>query len=270
MGAQTVRTVTPLSKCRATWCFFPAQTPATREKPPNSRSNPHVSQYTCLPWAGKRDKGSVGQNKEPTKETRNRLNFSWGNIGRKPKFFIRRKHCIGPRHSSKKAILPQRFVSSPWRERPTKIQELPTAVLPCLLNWKYSTTNTVHFPPFMPFLVVLSQVSCKTFGYVKIHGSIRKQWNHWNQTNNCHKWLTQHNMNISTCGGWISRCGVMAWARFQTCLEKMRSLHYHFILNSPRPCRRRLTKECFIPIELPLIDQFPRSTWSLYSPGISD
>ena len=102
MGAQTVRTVTPLSKCRATWCFFPAQTPATREKPPNSRSNPYVSQYACLPWAGKRDKGSVGQNKEPTKETRNRLNFSWGNIGRKPKFFIRRKHCIGPRHSSKK------------------------------------------------------------------------------------------------------------------------------------------------------------------------
>jgi hypothetical protein len=120
MGAQTVRTVTPLSKCRATWCFFPAQTPATREKPPNSRSNPYVSQYACLPWAGKRDKGSVGQNKEPTKETRNRLNFSWGNIGRKPKFFIRRKHCIGPRHSSKKAILPQRFVSSPWRERPTR------------------------------------------------------------------------------------------------------------------------------------------------------
>ncbi len=176
MGAQTVRTVTPLSKCRATWCFFPAQTPATREKPPNSRSNPYVSQYACLPWAGKRDKGSVGQNKEPTKETRNRLNFSWGNIGRKPKFFIRRKHCIGPRHSSKKAILPQRFVSSPWRERPTKIQELPAAVLLSFtLNWKYSTTNTVHFPPFMSFLVVLSQVSCKTFGYVKVHGSI------WNQ-----------------------------------------------------------------------------------------
>ena len=182
MGAQTVRTVTPLSKCRATWCFFPAQTPATREKPPNSRSNPYVSQYACLPWAGKRDKGSVGQNKEPTKETRNRLNFSWGNIGRKPKFFIRRKHCIGPRHSSKKAILPQLLV-----------------------------------PPHATF--------------IKIHGSIQKQWNHWNFTNNCHKWLTQHNMNISTCGGWISRCGVMAWARFQTCLEKMRSLHYHFILN---------------------------------------
>ena len=119
-----------------------------------------------------------------------------------------------------------------FRLLPTKIQKLPAAVLLSFtLNWEYSTANTVYFPPFMPFLVVLSQVSCKTFGYVKIHGSIQKQWNHWNFTNNCHKWLTQHNMNISTCGGWISRCGVMAWARFQTCLEKMRSLHYHFILN---------------------------------------
>ena len=43
MGAQTVRTVTPLSKCWATWCFFPAQTSATREKPPNSWSSPYVS-----------------------------------------------------------------------------------------------------------------------------------------------------------------------------------------------------------------------------------
>lgn len=146
MGAQTVRTVTPLSKCRATWCFFPAQTPATREKPPNSRSNPYVSQYACLPWAGKRDKGSVGQNKEPTKETRNRLNFSWGNIGRKPKFFIRRKHCIGPRHSSKKAILPQRFVSSPWRERSTKIQETSNHGLTVPLELEVLNDEHCTFP----------------------------------------------------------------------------------------------------------------------------
>ena len=152
MGAQTVRTVTPLSKCWATWCFFPAQTSATREKPPNSWSSPYVSHLkparitVYLPSVS----GQEGQRVRRAEQGTNKGN-------QKPtKLFVRQHwpqteifHTKEALHRTatfikKKAILPQRFVSSPWRERPTKIQELPTAVLPCLLKIGSTQRRTLY------------------------------------------------------------------------------------------------------------------------------
>jgi len=146
MGAQTVRTVTPLSKCWATWCFFPAQTSATREKPPNSWSSPYVSHLkparitVYLPSVS----GQEGQRVRRAEQGTHKGN-------QKPtKLFVRQQLAANRNFSYEGSIASDRDIHQKrqfypnFRLLPTKIQKLPAAVLPCLLKYEHCIFPAIH------------------------------------------------------------------------------------------------------------------------------
>ena len=141
------------------------------------------------------------------------------------------------------------FRSSSWT-----IQDLRPMVLASFtLNWEYSITSSSCF------------FQCK---YPTFHVKLTSKSQGWKYVGRSNL-VTQHNKHEHVRGlSFMLRCdGMMA---FSNMYWKCPSLHCRVILNSPRQRRRRVKRECFNSLTLPLFDQFPRSSWSLYSPGIPD
>ena len=89
-----------------------------------------------------------------------------------------------------------------------KIQDLRPMVLASFtLNWEYSITSSSWF------------FQCK---YPTFHVKLTSKSQGWKYVGK--SFLEHSTTNTSTCEGWVSRCGVMAWWLFQTCIENVH--HY--------------------------------------------